>query len=487
LRFSNLAVLPRRALERTHAYLSDLTTPTIRLGVTGLARSGKTVFITALVRNLTTGGRLPFLSAYADMRVREAYLEPQPDDAVPRFDYEGNVAALTAPDPQWPGSTRQISQLRVTIVYEPSRALARALGPRKFHLDIVDYPGEWLLDLAMLRQAYREWSREAIAFARSPARRAAAKAWLDFLGVLDPQAPQDEQKALQGARLYTEYLKSARASEPALSTVGPGRFLMPGDLDGSPLLTFIPLEVSSAPVRGSLAAMMERRFESYKSRVVEPFFRDHFSRLDRQIVLIDVLAGLNLGAEALDDLMRGLHASLLAFRPGARRWFAGMLSPRIDRLVFAATKADHLPRTSHDRLEAILRLIIEKAATRATLAGAEVKVLALAALRATREVESQQGAERLACIRGVPEQGERLGTTVFDGRREVAIFPGDLPEDPREALTAARQQQAGKEDVRFVRFRPPRLVAPAVMIEQAAWPHVRLDRALEFLIGDQLQ
>ena len=35
---------------------------------------------------------------------------------------------------------------------------------------------------------------------------------------------------------------------------------------------------------------MERRFEAYKTRVVRPFFRDHFQRIDRQIVLVDVLA-----------------------------------------------------------------------------------------------------------------------------------------------------------------------------------------------------
>ena len=33
-------------------------TPSVRLGVTGLSRAGKTVFITALVHNLLHGGRL---------------------------------------------------------------------------------------------------------------------------------------------------------------------------------------------------------------------------------------------------------------------------------------------------------------------------------------------------------------------------------------------------------------------------------------------
>ena len=39
-------------------------TPTVRLGVTGLSRAGKTVFITALVHNLVHGGRLPLFDAY---------------------------------------------------------------------------------------------------------------------------------------------------------------------------------------------------------------------------------------------------------------------------------------------------------------------------------------------------------------------------------------------------------------------------------------
>jgi predicted YcjX-like family ATPase len=49
-------------------FASDLVTPTVRLGVTGLARSGKTVFITALVHNLISRGRLPFFDAAAQGR-----------------------------------------------------------------------------------------------------------------------------------------------------------------------------------------------------------------------------------------------------------------------------------------------------------------------------------------------------------------------------------------------------------------------------------
>ncbi len=66
--------------------------PTIRLGVTGLSRAGKTVFITALIHGLTRGGRFPVFEAFATGRIARAQLAPQPDDAVPRFDYENSCS-----------------------------------------------------------------------------------------------------------------------------------------------------------------------------------------------------------------------------------------------------------------------------------------------------------------------------------------------------------------------------------------------------------
>ena len=50
---------------------------------------------------------------------------------------------------------------------------------------------------------------------------------------------------MKAAELFTAYLRQARDATYALSTLPPGRFLMPGDLEGSPALTFAPL-----PLRG---------------------------------------------------------------------------------------------------------------------------------------------------------------------------------------------------------------------------------------------
>ncbi len=117
--------------------------------------------------------------------------------------------------------------------------------------------------------------------------------------------------------------------------------------------------------------MMARRYDSYVQHVVRPFFRDHFSRLDRQIVLVDVLGALNGGPDAIRELERTLPSVLTAFRPGLASWLQSLIGARrIDRLLFAATKADHIHHSSHDRLERILTLLTERAAARSTGAGA---------------------------------------------------------------------------------------------------------------------
>jgi uncharacterized protein len=472
-------------LKDAQARLGDYLTPSVRLGVTGLSRAGKTVFITALVRNLVSGGRLPFFAPEAEQRIVRAYLEPQPDDSVPRFDYEAHLADLLAAPPRWPESTRRISELRVTIEYRSAYRLKRAIGISKLHLDIVDYPGEWLIDLPLLEQDYRAFSVEALGLAAAPSRAALAKPFLAFLAGTDPAAQEDEQIALTGARLYTEYLRAVRDGG-AQSTLAPGRFLLPGDLEGSPLLTFFPMPLSSDErlPRGSLAAMMMRRFESYKSSVVRPFFDEHFARLDRQIVLVDVLGAMNRGAAAVADLDRAMTAILKAFRPGANSWLSLFLGKKIDRVLFAATKADHVPASSHERLDALLKEIVDEAIARAETEGAGVNALALSALRATREATAKHGGETLPCLRGTPIKGERIGNVTFDGATEAAIFPGDLPADPVAALNAARAAKAAT--LELVRFSPPRLSDTLADGRPAAFPHIRLDRALDFLTSDYL-
>ena len=87
--------------------LLGLARPRLRIGVTGLSRSGKTVFTTALVHHLVRHSPLPAFRPAAEGRIRRARLAPQPDDDVPRFPFEAHLARI-AEDRLWPASTNRI-------------------------------------------------------------------------------------------------------------------------------------------------------------------------------------------------------------------------------------------------------------------------------------------------------------------------------------------------------------------------------------------
>ncbi|WP_406736155.1 YcjX family protein [Thioclava sp. GXIMD4215] len=443
----------------------SLFEPVIRLGVTGLSRAGKTVFITSLVANLLDRGKMPALTGQS--RIRAAFLQPQPDDTLPRFAYESHLADLTGQDPQWPEGTGAVSQLRLSFRVAPSGMLAGMRGMRTVHLDIVDYPGEWLLDLGLMEKSYRQWADEA--FNRLAMR--GGEAYLALARQTDPDQRHDEPVADALARSFTQYLQAAKAA--GFSDCSPGRFLLPGEKAGSPALTFAPLPPAEAP-RGSLAREMERRYDAYKREIVRPFFRDHFARIDRQVVLVDVLSAIHAGPAALEDLRQTMADILGAFRPGRASWLTSLIGGhRVERILFAATKADHLHHSQHARLSQIMQALLREAKDRADFAGAKTQALAIAALRATTEAEIPQGDNMLPAVRGRLPDG-----------RNVALYPGELPEDPAQLLSAARR---GREDwlagdYSIMNFAP----APLALRPGDGPPHIRLDRAAEFLLGDRL-
>ncbi|MEL7163964.1 MAG: YcjX family protein [Pseudomonadota bacterium] len=440
-------------------------TPTVRLGVTGLARSGKTVFITSLVANLLDRGRMPHLLAQAQGRIEAAYLQPQPNDTIPRFDIEAHKAALFGDPPAWPDSTRAVSELRLSLKVRPAGLLAGWQGVRTLHVDIIDYPGEWLLDLGLLDQDYATWSEATLARVRT---RDEGAGYLAALEGVNPDARLEEPVAKQLAAAFTVYLTAARAVGYYDCT--PGRFLLPGDLAGSPVLTFAPLPAGAAP-RRSLGREMARRFEAYKRAVVKPFFRDHFSRIDRQVVLVDALGAIHSGPEAVRDMERAMGEILGAFRPGRNAFLTQLLrGRRVEKILFAATKADHIHHGQHDRLTAIMAALTRSARDRARFAGAETEALALAALRATTEAQVTHEGAPLDVVQG----------TLLDTGRTAAFYPGDLPDDPGAVLSGQDGWLDG--DYEVMRFAPARMA----LRPGDGPPHIRMDRAAQFLIGDKL-
>ncbi|HYF06732.1 MAG TPA: YcjX family protein, partial [Acetobacteraceae bacterium] len=165
----------------------------VRLAVTGLSRAGKTVFLTSLIANLLAAGAgrrtLPALDPLLNGRLKRVAIRPAGTETTPRFDPDAHLAALAADPPRWPARTEDLSTLSLMIEVERRSPLGALLGTRSVTLELLDYPGEWLLDLPMLGQSYAEWSAATLARLRStPAHQEAARPFLDFVEGLAGQA-----------------------------------------------------------------------------------------------------------------------------------------------------------------------------------------------------------------------------------------------------------------------------------------------------------
>ena len=93
--------------------------------------------------------------------------------------------------------------------------------------------------------------------------------------------------------------------------------------------------------------MLEARYHEYQQKVVKAFYKHHFATFDRQIVLVDCLQPLNAGDEAFYDMRQALEQIMHSFRYGRSSFLRRLFSPKIDRVLFAATKADHVTPDQH--------------------------------------------------------------------------------------------------------------------------------------------
>ncbi|MGF1756165.1 YcjX family protein, partial [Vibrio makurazakiensis] len=251
----------------------------LRIAVTGLSRAGKTAFITSMVNQLlhtSTHSNLPLLSASRDSRIIGAKRVPQSNMMVPRFSYDQAMESLQSSPPEWPVPTRDVSEIRLAIKYKPTSGAKKLLSKNStLNVDIIDYPGEWLLDLPLLDMDFEAWSQSQFD-AMKGKRKGLAEQWLLKLESFDPNAEINEKYLADVAQSYTDYLHSCK--NEGLHWVQPGRFVLPGELEGAPVLQFFPYKMEG-DVKGKSSnySMLKKRYEEYQQKVVKAFYKNHFS------------------------------------------------------------------------------------------------------------------------------------------------------------------------------------------------------------------
>ncbi|MBF0153225.1 MAG: YcjX family protein [Magnetococcales bacterium] len=445
---------------------------TVRLAVTGLSQSGKTVFITTLIHQLLQGHRskrLPLFGVVESGRFQGAKVIQQPNLDISTFGYDRFILAMGGSPPAWPQATDGLSEIRLAMRYRPKGVVQKYIQPlATLYLDIIDYPGEWLLDLPMLDLSYAAWSTEVFALCDQEPRLALAREWRNALATLNPTSPADEEVIRQISALFTRFLRRCKDPDTGLHYLQPGRFLIPGDLHNTPLLAFCPLRepTKGSHLSGSLYATMEQRYLLYRDRVVRTFYKKHFSRFDRQIVLVDPMRALNKGYESFADMEKTLQSILTSFNYGPGGLLHRLFKPRIDKLLFAASKVDHVAANQHHNLERLLEQLVAIPTNNALFHGVSVKAMTLASVRCTQTVVQEHEGRRLSFVQGIPKGRDD----------EILLFPGEIPE------TIPDPADWDAERFRFLEFEPRGLGG----IRDGTLPHIRLDQALEFLLGDKL-
>ncbi|WP_158227211.1 YcjX family GTP-binding protein [Mangrovitalea sediminis] len=471
-----MSVVPEKSGRSSHLRerWNRLQDRTVRIAVTGLSQSGKTNFIISTVNQLLHPTRLPrFVRPETGEKIEILGTRLfQLPDQIPPFPYLELLESLQHASPAWPLPTDRLRGVRVGIRYRTLGGLLSKGSDRILYVDLLDYPGEWLLDLPITGLTFQAWSETVLEQCRHEPRQSLAQEWLlaaRGMNVMAPFSVEQDHAVQRIQRLYTQFLQRCKAEPYHLSYLQPGFFLMPGRHEGTLPLNFFPVPAQDEATKGSVYAELERRFEAFKKQVVGAFYRDHFAAFDRQIVLVDVITALNSGPETFRDMQKALEVVLESFRYGRNGLLSRFFSRnRIDKLVFAATKADHVPTPQHANLRALLDTMVENA--RATIgfkSALRPEIQVLSSLRCTETIEVEHEGHRLSCLKGVPE-----------GCHEQRIlYPGEVPATPPSS------DEWGRDRFDFKVFLPP----VGLGSSREPLPHIGLDLILRSLIGDKFQ
>lgn len=445
----------------------------LRLAVTGLSQSGKTAFITSFVDQLLAiqGGNcahLPLFFPATSGQILSVTRVPQPDLTLPRFEYDLNRQGFTQNPPVWAASTTGISEIRLAIRYQRRDSLLRHLKESStLYLDIFDYPGEWLLDLPMLTQDFKAWS-QAQAALHTGKRAALAADWQAKVSQLDLSAKADENQLATLSKDYTAYLWQCKAA--GMQYIQPGRFVLPDREPGAPVYQFFPLlaldesdwqRLENSP-KESVFHTLQTRYQHYQQKIVQPFYDDYFSQFDRQVILADCLTPLNHSQQAFLEMKAALQQLFHHFHYGERSLFSRLFSAKIDKLLFAASKADHLSTDQLPNLESLMRQLVQEGGRFANFGEIQTACHAIAAIRATESVIATENGQRFKAIRGVRSKDKKT----------VTLYPGSVP----ARLPDASYWQFNRFE--FDQFEPRQTPLGEPL------SHLKMDNVLQFLLGD---
>ncbi|MGI9282677.1 MAG: YcjX family protein [Endozoicomonas sp.] len=437
----------------------------ICLGVTGFSGSGKTTLITSLIHQLRYYPDAALTALPPALQDRLLGVEISPLKDLPLFPYQDGVNALNRE--AWPSATRQESGCLLEIKYRARSHLIPGKKPGIGHLylEIHDYPGEWLLDLPLLNMTYEDWCQQS----RKLAATLSDDPFIDLLKALDPLEPLSEWTLSSLWQQQLEFLR--RCQQKGLTMIQPGRLLHIAPDSPESGFPFIPLpqlaalseeEKSGAP-DNALFRVCDKHYQHYLNEWVKPFYKNTFQRIDRQLVLVDVLRSLNQGQEAMENLKLSLTQVLQNFEYGTNNMIRRLIQPRIGRIVFAASKIDQVLPDQHEQVRSLTASLVRESQRQATFKEVDIRCEAIASVRSTTYADHQ-------------------GQKVLKGNTEDG--PGLLLHPPLPEQYPDNEYWQNCKQWQLRNLLPP---AGLKLNNGSRLPHIRLDSVLNDLLGDKFQ
>jgi uncharacterized protein len=465
---------------------------TIHLGVTGLRRTGKTVFLTSLIYQLRERGSRE-LASFGARSIELLPAEMTTTTGCGKFPFEAVVADLRREPPAWPQPTYTEYQATLVTPFRQNRARRpfRFLPPSMrngfrthsgtIELHIHDYPGEYLLDVELSRVSFDQWSQTTIERMKVQCPTEAQR----YCQVLDETATTafDEIEAslsrLRAA--YAAYVAAAHADhfemiQPGIALLSWTRNLPSnsGSADpGQHILPFIPVPPPAGTDKlEELRQIMRESYVRYVEKNVKPFIQS-LDASHIQLVLVDVLRILSNGLACYNDTRMCLESTLTAYQY-AGTWFGS----RVRQVIFAATKADHALNGHRPNLARLLETLVERA--RGRIGGRLLpRYRWVASLRATEDAVDRRNGRPQEVLRG----------TLVNEEEQSVWNPGPVPSEWPDRLIPFTSEtwNVGNDFYQFPRFAPPRFPAR----DGAPIPHLNLDEllrdVLESCFSDQVR
>lgn len=398
----------------------------MKIGITGIANGGKTVFLTSLLWHLTELEHSNF--SYATKNLIENFKSHKKNnkinDAFPFDVYREKIAKLG----QWPAKTKSnytyLASLNrkdwKSINFNKLSRLKQLQFSKKQELAFFDFPGERIADAAIAAfPEFHDWSDHILKhFSTHIDYNDAIMPYICTIKTLCAKdmthlnkiERKEKMISIHEELIYTYKLTLANLIHRFKPLISPSVFLLDVNASVAPMapenelaqtrfsgLTqesqFIPLPAFARNQFPELAKQMAIHYKNYRKQLAWPLF-NKIILSQRLIILIDIPSLLMGGVDRYNDSRQILHDLFEAIEPQS---FLGVLFQRLqsfiglglEKIAFVGVKSDLVqPQdVTNGRLKNLLQEMTFRA--KKILPDVECGFFICSAIHSTREGKSQ--------------------------------------------------------------------------------------------------